>query len=242
MNRVDFMNELALLLQDVPEEERNEAMQYYNDYFEDAGAENEEQVLKELGSPERVAASIRDEIEGYRTEEGEYTDTGYHEPRFENQDMPEKRTTDYTKEEYVYGEIHEEKTEEKKKPWTNKWLKIALIIAIVLCAAPVILPIVSGVIALGLGIITAIVSILVALVIIAVAAVIVGIVMLVMGVIKIFAEAALGLFLIGGGLLSMSLGAAAVVGSVKLCIVSFTAAIRGIVGVFRRLTRRKAVA
>ena len=38
MNRIGFMTQLAALLQDVPVEERR-AMQYYNDYFDDAGAE-----------------------------------------------------------------------------------------------------------------------------------------------------------------------------------------------------------
>lgn len=33
MNRIEFMTELAALLQDVPVEERREAMQYYNDYL-----------------------------------------------------------------------------------------------------------------------------------------------------------------------------------------------------------------
>lgn len=46
MNRIEFMTELASLLQDVPVEERKEAMQYYNDYFDDAGEENEQQVIE----------------------------------------------------------------------------------------------------------------------------------------------------------------------------------------------------
>ena len=37
MNRIEFMTELAALLQDISAEERIEAMQYYNDYFDDAG-------------------------------------------------------------------------------------------------------------------------------------------------------------------------------------------------------------
>ena len=57
MNRIEFMTELAALLQDVPVEERREAMQYYNDYFDDAGEENEEQVISELGNPAKVAAT-----------------------------------------------------------------------------------------------------------------------------------------------------------------------------------------
>ena len=50
MNRVEFMTELASLLQDVPVEERREAMRYYNDYFDEAGKENEAQAISDLGS------------------------------------------------------------------------------------------------------------------------------------------------------------------------------------------------
>ena len=48
MNRIEFMTELASLLQDIPVEERKDAMQYYNDYFDDAGEEQEQQVIEEL--------------------------------------------------------------------------------------------------------------------------------------------------------------------------------------------------
>ena len=41
MNRIEFMTELAALLQDVPIEERRDAMKYYNDYFDDAGESSE---------------------------------------------------------------------------------------------------------------------------------------------------------------------------------------------------------
>ena len=52
MNRVEFMAELERLLADLPEDERQAAVQYYADYFADAGAENEAEVIRELGSPE----------------------------------------------------------------------------------------------------------------------------------------------------------------------------------------------
>ena len=41
MNRAEFMRRLTELLGDVSPMERDEAIQYYNDYFDDAGAENE---------------------------------------------------------------------------------------------------------------------------------------------------------------------------------------------------------
>ena len=42
MNRVDFMKQLESLLQNISPAEREEALQYYNEYFNDAGAENEQ--------------------------------------------------------------------------------------------------------------------------------------------------------------------------------------------------------
>ena len=41
MNRMQFMRELSHLLSDISEAEREEALEYYENYFEDAGAERE---------------------------------------------------------------------------------------------------------------------------------------------------------------------------------------------------------
>ena len=57
MNRVEFMETLSRLLQDIPEEDRIDALKYYNDYFDDAGSENEQNVIEELESPESGNAS-----------------------------------------------------------------------------------------------------------------------------------------------------------------------------------------
>ncbi|MCM1057232.1 MAG: DUF1700 domain-containing protein [Firmicutes bacterium] len=62
MNRTEFMNQLARLLQTISDAEREEALQYYNDYFDDAGAENEQSVVEALGDPARVAENIRREF------------------------------------------------------------------------------------------------------------------------------------------------------------------------------------
>ena len=47
MRRAEFMKELEYLLQDIPDEEKEEALAYYRDYLEEAGDENEEQVIRE---------------------------------------------------------------------------------------------------------------------------------------------------------------------------------------------------
>ena len=61
MNRVEFMETLSRLLQDIPEEDRIDALKYYNDYFDDAGTENEQNLIEELESPEsgNVSASLK---------------------------------------------------------------------------------------------------------------------------------------------------------------------------------------
>lgn len=41
MNRLEFMRRLEALLSDISQSEREEALQYYNDYLNDAGVENE---------------------------------------------------------------------------------------------------------------------------------------------------------------------------------------------------------
>ncbi len=79
MNRIEFMEQLELLLSDIPTDEKEEALEFYTNYFEDAGIENEEQILKELGSPEKVARTIKSDLlaNGEYSKNGEYTENGY---------------------------------------------------------------------------------------------------------------------------------------------------------------------
>ncbi|MCL2820484.1 MAG: DUF1700 domain-containing protein [Oscillospiraceae bacterium] len=58
MTRNDFINELKKKLRKLPYDEIKEAVDYYEGYFSDAGEENEQAVLAELGSPSAVASQI----------------------------------------------------------------------------------------------------------------------------------------------------------------------------------------
>ena len=62
MNRAQFMEQLKKLLSDISEEERQEALDYYESYFDDAGEEQEAEVIRELGSPGKVAAIIKEDL------------------------------------------------------------------------------------------------------------------------------------------------------------------------------------
>ena len=69
MNRQEFMRRLEQLLDGIPEEEKRDAIAYYTSYFEDAGEENEEKIIRELESPEKVAATIRADFPGCNNSE-----------------------------------------------------------------------------------------------------------------------------------------------------------------------------
>jgi len=58
MNRAEFMSELKYKLRRLPFEEVQNAVNYYEEYFDDAGAENEEQTIAALDSPSAVASKI----------------------------------------------------------------------------------------------------------------------------------------------------------------------------------------
>lgn len=108
MNRTEYMRELDALLHGISKEEREEAMQYYNDYFDDAGSENEEKVIEELGSPAKLAETIRAGINGNTDEAesyGEYGERGYQDRRFDSSEYPAGRD-DHYKDSYseTYGE------------------------------------------------------------------------------------------------------------------------------------------
>lgn len=84
MDKEAFLRELEYLLSGVPGIEQEEALSYYRDYFEEAGPEREAEILAGLGSPARVAAEILGGLSDNR-EVGEFTETGYHDQRFEEQ-------------------------------------------------------------------------------------------------------------------------------------------------------------
>jgi len=62
MTRQLFMAELMKKLNRLPHEEYYSAVSFYNEYFDEAGTENEQRVIAELGSPSEAAAKILSEF------------------------------------------------------------------------------------------------------------------------------------------------------------------------------------
>ena len=58
MKKYAYLSRLEELLADLPQSERQDALNYYEEYFEAAGADQEEETAQRLGTPEEVADKI----------------------------------------------------------------------------------------------------------------------------------------------------------------------------------------
>lgn len=58
MKKQEFFDALRRALSGLPMDERDNVMQYYEDYFLDAEGESEEEIIRGLGDPQKIADDI----------------------------------------------------------------------------------------------------------------------------------------------------------------------------------------
>ena len=132
---------------------------------------------------------------------------------------------------------------QEKKPWTNKWLKLAMIIAIVVIGFPIVIPLGAGILALIAGIVIAVFCLFAAIVIGFAAVVMVGVVLFAAGIGRPVRQSGCGtLRFLEQGLMVIAIGVIGTVVGVRLCIIVFPGIVRGIVYILRKPFHRKAVA
>lgn len=218
MNRMDFMSQLERLLQDVSPTEREEALQYYNDYFDDAGAENEMEVIEALGNPARVAENIKRDMQ----ESGE----------------TRVRASDRALVEYDNGayssrsQSQPEKADDGKKEMPA-WA-IVLLVVLLIFASPVLLGVGSGLVGVVIGILAAWFGVIFGFGVAALVLFLVMLLLLVVGIMCIPIDALVGAGLIGGGLVCGGIGILFLMLTVAMGGVATPAVCRGIAGLFRK--------
>ncbi len=187
MSRKAFMARLDELLADITEAEKEEALSYYEEYFEDAGPENEEEVISSLGSPEKVAATIKAGLSENAQEEGEFSETGY--------------TNSY------YDVKDEVATINKRKGLggigTGGWV---IILILCLFALPILGPILLGIAGTIFGVLVAIAAVIFAVLVTGIALVVAAVAMVAAGFAALFATPLVGVALIGAALLVAGIG------------------------------------
>lgn len=222
MDRTEFMKELEYLLQDIPEEEKAEAIAYYQDYLEEAGDEHEAEAIREFGSPERIAAMIRAELNGNLEESGAFTDTGYQDERFKD---PGYQVVEHR----WLPEVKEVKEDKKEEEWQTKeqgnsfgrrgmfrkkegsegrWrraLRVVVLLALLAIAVPILGIMSKGAIGAAAGIFGVLVGLVLLVGILTVASGVLSVVLLVVGGITLFVEPWGGMVLAGCGILSLGM-------------------------------------
>lgn len=78
MTKYEYLAKLEQLLSSLPEQERRDAMNYYEEYFVSAGPEKEAEAIRELGTPEEAARKILEGSDAVPPESGTPAYTARH--------------------------------------------------------------------------------------------------------------------------------------------------------------------
>lgn len=218
MNRLEFMQKLELLLYDISESEKAEAMQYYTDYLNDAGIENEQEVLESLGTPEKVARTIKEGLSD-NGDGGEFTETRYQDAASAKERRNEVVETG------------------KRKGMSGGMLTIIIILAVL--TAPVWMGAATGILGVLFGIIAAILGVFLTVVCLGIGLLVGAVVMIGLGIGTMFAAPLAGICFIGAGILMSGFSLFFIWLTVWICRVVFPCIMRGIVSIFSKLFHKE---
>ena len=208
MNRIDFMKQLESLLQNIAPAEREEALQYYNEYFNDAGEENEQAVLEALGNPAKVAENIKRDING---------DPGCQKPQ--NRALVQ------------YQQPFTSAQEPPKKESMPAWAIVLIIFGVILLS-PAALGITFGALGTLAGLIVAWFGLIFGFGVTAIVLLVVLVILLIAGVMCLWVDPLAGVAILGGGLVCGAVGLLFLMLTVAMAGIVTPAVFRGLCKLF----------
>ena len=205
MNKDEFLRQLEVLLSGISQEERTEALAFYRSYFEDAGEANEAKILEELESPQKVADSI---IKDLGVQPGEACSSGAQGASAGAEWNPAVQGAAQNASKGVpQGAAQNAAYSTQEKDGMPGWAIVLLVIT-----SPVWLVMILVILSALLGIVAALFGIAIAVVAVMGALLICGVVLFGVGIGSAFAgNPAIGIGLMGGGLIVLAIGILAVV-------------------------------
>lgn len=227
MNRADFMTQLESLLQNISPTEREEALQYYNDYFNDAGEENEQEVIEALGNPAKVAENIKKEIYG----------AGYGEAAYQKAQAADRAIVQYQSMEKQAQEEAKEQNGKKEKKELSPGIIVLLVIGIIMMS-PVILGAAGSVLGILAGLLSAWFGLIVVFGVAAVALILVLFALVLTGLVGLFTEPVIGMALIGAGLFCGGLGILFLMLTIAMAGIATPAIFQGLCNLIKRITKK----
>jgi len=218
MNRIEFISRLETLLQDMPTQEREDAIAYYNDYFDDAGSENEQDVIASLGSPEKVAATIKAVQKDDGRDEGEFSENGFN--GYENTSKDEI--------------ISKAQAGQENKFSKNNGMLILLIILAVF-GLPIWGGLLIGFLGTVFGLLVAFGAVLFSAVVAGFALAVTGVILVVSGIVTMFLSPLSGLAMCGVGMILAGISIGLIVFGIQVLVKAIPAIIRGVVNLIKKL-------
>ena len=205
MNKDEFLRQLEVLLSGISQEERTEALAFYRSYFEDAGEANEAKILEELESPQKVADSI---IKDLGVQPGDACYSGAQGASAGAEWNPAVQGAAQNASKGVpQGAAQNAAYSTQEKDGMPGWAIVLLVIT-----SPVWLVMILVILSALLGIVAALFGIAIAVVAVMGALLICGVVLFGAGIGSAFAgNPAIGIGLMGGGLIVLAIGILAVV-------------------------------
>lgn len=249
MNKAHYLSALAKELQGLTEAERQEALFYYEQYFEDAGIDKEEEVIKELGDPKELAQKILNAVPGvpvplYQREQNSKQNQAQNNGRFKGSGSFRSYDGSQTWQETSQDAGNTWKDDRKtsrERPVSDKdrnndtsssLAKILLVVALLFITAPLWISVGSVLLSLAAVLLLIVFLIPSCLTIVALVILAVGVYIFILGFFfppiffTSFALWGTGLFLTG-------LGIVATVGGVMIFIKTFPPLFRGIIAILR---------
>ena len=189
MTRQEYMEQLKKYLKRLPKEDYENAIEYFSEYFDEAGLQKEQQVMKELGEPKEAARELLLNLLQESVEN--------------DQDIVEEKAA-----------VQPEAASGGKKRSPGKIILLAIL---VLCASPVSLALLVGVLAVLLAVVITATAVIFSLGITSIAATAGGIVTVGFGATLVLKSAAAACMMIGGGFLMAGIGILAGVLTIYIC-------------------------
>lgn len=253
MSKKEYLQKLSELLSDISAEEREEALNYYRDYFEDAGEGEEERVMRELGSPEKVAAQIKDGISmGDREKEDAFGSSGNdgegrkndwnHSRPGENSETYRESgygRDGYREDTYRPNEYQEEGVRPPRRGSSGGAGRVLLIVLLCILAVPVGIPLLTVAFVLAVTVLALVFCGVLTLGILMVVFCVIGVVLFGAGVSTVFTLPGPGLLMAGAGLLLLALGLLVLLLVIWAGGTAIPAVVRGIVNLLQRPFRKR---
>ena len=256
MNKETYLQDLKKALKILPQYDRDEAVEFYEEYFDEAGVENEAKVIEELGEPKVLAKKILvdvvdkkyEQITGNQSSIKALNNTENTTPEIETIPNPGAQVTpvvpvagfeaDAAQPQMGQGfqqapvqqpAAQEERKEKETSSIKTLWIVLAAIFALPLS------PVVFALFIVACVLIMVLYIVLVTFIITTFALIIAGGVTAIVGVAALFLNPIVGMCVLGTGLALFGLGIFGTIGTIAL----FRVSSRGLSHLFGRIVHKK---